>query len=487
MKLRWRIVLALSLAGLLPLAPLLWVVHSSITLSADSLAPTKIGRALTSGIELTRTLLEIKEERLGLHLERFLRDIPLPSDERKPGIQLDTSLMLFVNENGNWYRLSDGQWKFGSPDIEFESSGFREFPTSIVVEDEHHGSQWRLEETIGDDLIESAKELQSIRADWTLRSLERDRLIGSVVITYAVVYVAAVLIAVASALLVVVPESRRIERLAKVMELVGEGDVQQRADEAGGGEVSQLAGSFNIMIERLELSRKKAADMEKMAGWRELARVLAHEIKNPLTPIQLSVQQISDSYDGDDERFSRLLITTREIVDEEIESLRKLVREFGDFARAPQLELSKHSPFELIEDLGAFYGSRVEIVEDDAPDSFVFDREKVKRALINLIDNALHEAGDHGSVRLTLGSDSDYVQFIVEDSGTGVEPDRREKIFEPYITGKKSGVGLGLPIVKSVGDEHGGFVAVDDSRELGGAKFILSLSAHLKQFDAAVT
>lgn len=259
---------------------------------------------------------------------------------------------------------------------------------------------------------------------------------------------------------------------------VGEGEENLRAREGGGGEVAKLASTFNLMIERLDTSRRKAAEMEKMAAWRELARVLAHEIKNPLTPIQLSVQQITDEYHGNDERYEELS-TTREIVDEEIESLRKLVREFSDFARAPQLELAMESPEDLARDLDSFYGKRVNLTMDTVPPEMLFDREKLKRALINLLDNALHAAGDDGEVQLSLKQEGETLLWAVEDSGSGIEEERREEVFEPYVTSKRSGVGLGLPVVRSVAREHGGEVILDQSVMLGGARFRIYMPIRL--------
>lgn len=479
MKLRWRLVLALVLAGLLPLIPLLFVVQSSVSLSADSLAPEEIGDALGSAVDFSRKLLAEKQKTIRQQVVACSKKIPLPGNEGDFTTELDSSQTLYVHVADDWFRLKGDGWVYGSPDITSDELSFRGYPTKLSAEVEKRGVLWRMEQTIAPDLIQRAQKMQAVRADWTLRTLDRDRLMLSLVLTYVFFYLGAVLISILAAIFVIVPETRRIEELAQVMVKVGEGEENLRAREGGGGEVAKLASTFNLMIERLDTSRRKAAEMEKMAAWRELARVLAHEIKNPLTPIQLSVQQITDEYHGNDERYEELLSTTREIVDEEIESLRKLVREFSDFARAPQLELAMESPEDLARDLDSFYGKRVNLTMDTVPPEMLFDREKLKRALINLLDNALHAAGDDGEVQLSLKQEGETLLWAVEDSGSGIEEERREEVFEPYVTSKRSGVGLGLPVVRSVAREHGGEVILDQSVMLGGARFRIYMPIRL--------
>jgi nitrogen fixation/metabolism regulation signal transduction histidine kinase len=265
--------------------------------------------------------------------------------------------------------------------------------------------------------------------------------------------------------------ARRIEDLTIIAQRVAEGHEELRAPVVSRDEVGTLADSFNRMLDRLAQSRALAADMEKKAAWRELARVLAHEIKNPLTPIQLSVQQLADTYKGDDDTFARTLATTREIVNEEVDTLRRLTREFSEFARAPQIEPEENTILELLRELEQFYAGRVELHVSQDPGLSVFDREKVKRALINLVDNALSVSPEHDPVRMSLAGESGRIVIEVEDNGPGITSDRREKVFEPYFTTKRSGVGLGLPIVRTTAEQHGGYVEALDALHLKGARF----------------
>jgi len=188
--------------------------------------------------------------------------------------------------------------------------------------------------------------------------------------------------------------SRRITAplvdLAAATQRVAEGDWDYRMPVRSKDELGQLVSAFNTMVGTLKENRDHLVALEKMAVWREIARILAHEIKNPLTPIQLTVQQMKDKYPGNDPTYSRLLEECTEIVNDEIDSLRTLVREFSEFARMPKLNLAPGDLNELVEEAARLYqdqGLRVDL-EPDLP-QVRFDYEKLRRALINLIDNGL--------------------------------------------------------------------------------------------------
>jgi len=470
MKLRWRLVFALAIASLLPIVPLILSMNSVVNLGVSTLAPKEIGSGLREGILLVRQYLNDTKN----SQENKLNIISKLNDNNLLRIKLDSLETLHYYDGKDWYKISYGKKLLSFPSAPTTNS-FEKIPESIIVEKQSYGKKWRLEKHLSQEVIESANLLQQASAGWTLRSSERDRVVSSLIGTYLVTYSIAIIFSIIAGLIVIIPATKRIENLSKVAESVRSGDESARSTDVKGGEIGHLANTFNLMVDRLSESRKKAAEMEKMAGWRELARVLAHEIKNPLTPIQLSVQQISDSYTGDDDKFARNLAVTREIVDEEVESLRKLVKEFGEFARAPKLELELSSPFKMIKDISSLYGSSIgnDIIEDNK--NTLIDSEKLKRAIINLLDNALAAAGKNGSILLSYSMNESSFSIVVDDSGPGIDEEKREKIFEPYFTTKKTGVGLGLPIVKTTCEQHGGTISIEKSSLLGGARFLIEI------------
>ncbi len=256
---------------------------------------------------------------------------------------------------------------------------------------------------------------------------------------------------------------------------VAAGDWDYRVNLTSKDEVGELGTAFNNMISTLKEKQDQVIALEKMAVWREIARILAHEIKNPLTPIQLTVQQMKDKYPGDDTEYRHLLEECSEIVTDEIESLRTLVREFSDFARMPKLNLVPANLNELVQEVSKLYAeSDLSLNLDSTIPEFNFDYEKMRRVLINLIENGIDSLKSKGTGKIqikTLKQENEAL-LQVTDTGDGIPQDLQEKIFEPYFSTKKSGVGLGLAIVKRIIEEHGGRISLDSPEGEGTTFFI---------------
>jgi nitrogen fixation/metabolism regulation signal transduction histidine kinase len=299
-----------------------------------------------------------------------------------------------------------------------------------------------------------------------------------------------VMLAVLVGALVVRPVTSRIDRLVAATRPVAEGDLSVRVRPEGPGEVAELARAFNGMLEQLEKSRARIEFLKRIGQWQTVARRLAHEIKNPLTPIQLAVEECCQRYRGDDEAFRSLLTTTHDIVTEEVASLRTLVGEFAAFARLPRANLRRADLGEYIreqwprlerDELPSIVGRKVvlalEVTSDAMP--VALDRTMFHRVLVNLMANAtqataeLSEDGE-GHVFLSVRRDGDWCLIEVEDDGPGIPNVLKGAVFDPYVTTKKNGTGLGLSIAQKVVLDHGGTIDVDDSRA-GGARFVVRL------------
>jgi nitrogen fixation/metabolism regulation signal transduction histidine kinase len=227
-----------------------------------------------------------------------------------------------------------------------------------------------------------------------------------------------------------------------------------------------------------------------------MARRLAHEIKNPLTPIQLAVQDIHRRYDGGEGEYRKLLDTTLEVVEDEVGTLRRLVGEFSDFARLPHADLERADLAAYLRELSdrplfADEERRTDpeaglvdaiTIDFEVPEGEAFvqiDRQMFKRVLVNLVRNAMQAIAATrrtGRVLVRLGREGDDVLLDVEDSGPGIPDNLREAIFDPYVTTRTDGTGLGLAIVKKIVVEHQGTISASPS-ELGGAKLRLRLPA----------
>lgn len=226
---------------------------------------------------------------------------------------------------------------------------------------------------------------------------------------------------------------------------------------------------------------------QRMAAWREVARRIAHEIKNPLTPIQLSAQRLRrrylDRFDSDDRVFDDC---TRMISDQ-VDELKNLVNEFSSFARMPATRPTENNLNELLDEcLTLYQEAHKEIhfsttLDPQLPDS-LFDREQIKRAVINLLENAVAATSDNGSISLETAYNPELqiITMTVTDNGCGIHPENKARLFEPYFSTKKSGTGLGLAIVSSIVADHNGYIRVRDNQPRGSL-FIIELPASLNE------
>jgi two-component system nitrogen regulation sensor histidine kinase NtrY len=218
---------------------------------------------------------------------------------------------------------------------------------------------------------------------------------------------------------------------------------------------------------------------QRMAAWREVARRIAHEIKNPLTPIQLSAQRLRRRYlerfAEDDTVFDECTMMIIKQVDE----LKNLVNEFSSFARMPASHPSLNDLNAIIaEALVLFQEGHKEIEFSFHPDPripvFSLDREQIKRVLINLLDNAVSANEGQGSISVasSFNPTLQMVTFTVADTGCGIPPEDKPRLFEPYFSTKKSGTGLGLAIVSTIISDHNGYIRVKDNHPKG-TRFII--------------
>jgi nitrogen fixation/metabolism regulation signal transduction histidine kinase len=218
------------------------------------------------------------------------------------------------------------------------------------------------------------------------------------------------------------------------------------------GELKQLIETFNRMTGDLKDATDKLLASERIAAWQEVARRLAHEIKNPLTPIRMSLETLlAASQRGPlDERFTRLFAESARAVLEEVDRLKRIVDEFSQFARLPRPTLAPLDLAELVAPVMALYGPH--------------DGLRFETAL----------AGRSGAITVRVRAEGDRALLEVQDEGPGIPPQLRERLFEPYVTSKEQGTGLGLAIALRIAREHGGSLELVP-REGPGALFRLAL------------
>jgi len=254
-----------------------------------------------------------------------------------------------------------------------------------------------------------------------------------------------------------------IEALRAAAARVAAGDLSARVALRDGpgaatGELAGLVRDFDAMTTELERGRARLAASERVAAWREVARALAHELKNPLTPIAMSVELLRDARGRAD--FGEILDESTRAIGEEVRRLRRIVDEFSRFARLPAPALLPVPAGELAEALLALYPAPpgvelVRAVEPGLP-TVLADRDQLLQVLLNLVQNALEAMPSGGRLELSARREGDQVVFAVRDSGPGIPPELLPRVFEPYVTTKAGGTGLGLAIAERIVVEHGG-------------------------------
>jgi len=256
---------------------------------------------------------------------------------------------------------------------------------------------------------------------------------------------------------------------------VGAGDLEHTAVEAS-DEVGELARAFASMTHELRTSRERLVQAERVAAWREMARRLAHELKNPIFPIQLSIETLRRALDQegaqDAQQFQALFRESSDTILDELRSLRSIVEEFSQFARMPPPRLAPTDLGELVERVLALYRARAAAVRIEtglAPGlpAVPADRDLLGRALGNLVANALEAMPDGGTLSVKTRAVEDGVALEVADTGPGLTEEQRTRLFTPYYTTKKGGTGLGLAIVQGIVSDHGGRIQVQSTPGAG--------------------
>ena len=284
--------------------------------------------------------------------------------------------------------------------------------------------------------------------------------------------------------------TRPIEALRAAAARVAAGELGVRVGVRADGEVGELVRAFDAMSADLALGRARLAQAERVAAWREVARRLAHEIKNPLTPIAMSVETLRDARAASRPDFGEIFEESTRAIGEEVRRLKRIVDEFGRFARLPPPERAPVAPEELASSVAALFPSPppgVELrreVEAGLP-RVMADRDQILQVLLNLVSNALEAMGSGGVLTVGARRDGDRVAITVRDTGPGIAAADLPRLFEPYFTTKPGGTGLGLAIARRIAEEHGGTLELEGGSG-GGTTFVLALPAAEERAAGAV-
>ena len=235
-------------------------------------------------------------------------------------------------------------------------------------------------------------------------------------------------------------------------------------------EINQLIESYNNMVDKLEESARKLAQTEREQAWRNMARQVAHEIKNPLTPMRLNIQSFQMTFDPKDPQINQKFNEFSHMLIEQIDLMSKIASAFSDFAKMPQANLQEGNLVNVIENALKLYDPKQVRFVSSAPEIlFNFDKNQIQRVISNLVKNALQAVpGDKiPDILVSIRETVDKIYITVTDNGTGVAPAHQSRIFEPKFTTKSSGMGLGLSIVKKIVENHNGKIYFHSDINMG--------------------
>jgi len=275
--------------------------------------------------------------------------------------------------------------------------------------------------------------------------------------------------------------TRPVVQLKDQVDRVAAGDLDARVEVRGHDEVAQLARAFNTMAHDLAENRALLVKAEKESAWREMALQVAHEIKNPLTPIRLSVGLLRRVWQERRAEFEPVLHSTLDMIERQVDTMREVTRDFSDFAgthkpaeRVPAGPLLRQA-LELTRAWSEELHVRVHAEGTDCMDPIDVHPGELQRALVNLVNNALEAMPEGGDLYVSAQVQGPWVVYTIRDSGAGISEEAREHLFEPHFTTRSSGTGLGLAIVRRVVESRGGTVELVDAKPGPGAMAIVRL------------
>ncbi|MCD6180937.1 MAG: HAMP domain-containing histidine kinase [Candidatus Cloacimonetes bacterium] len=283
------------------------------------------------------------------------------------------------------------------------------------------------------------------------------------------------LISIALFSIVLYKVTRPLTELQDATAKIRQGDFSVNLPPGGIPEIRELKHSFNSMSGELNLVQKKLVEAEKQLIWKKLSRILAHEIKNPLTPIQLSVQRLEEKFELDREKFDEIFPQAIEIITQEVSNLKKLAASFSDFAKNINPTFSRFSARDALTEILRPYISHYPVTLDASTTCMIsWDRTHFYQVITNLLQNAIDASGEYEPIEIVVTDHEEKVCIQIKDHGKGIDEQDMEKIFQPYFTKKKKGTGLGLALVQKLCEVNRTELRVE-SKIGQGSNFILTM------------
>lgn len=300
----------------------------------------------------------------------------------------------------------------------------------------------------------------------------------ALIVTIINIYVILILFIIAISILITDQITRPLSLLQVKFRNLKLGTKYERIEYNQDDEIGRLVVEYNHMVDELEKSVKIIARSERESAWREMAKQIAHEIKNPLTPMRLSVQQLQRSWQNKDENYSQYLERVTNLLIEQIDNLSSIASGFSNFAQMPAATIEKLNLIDVVQKVvELFKGNESYIISFnfESPEAVIeADKEQMSRVFINIIKNAIQSIPEHrkGEIILTAIKDDKEILISISDNGHGIPEEIQHRMFTPNFTTKTSGMGLGLAIVRNIIDQIGGNITFETELNKGTTFYI---------------
>ncbi|WP_061221782.1 LIC_11548 family sensor histidine kinase [Leptospira weilii] len=512
-SIRYRLTLSFIFVALLPLLPILFLSSNVTGKLYERFYGIDIEEALLSGETLIlneekpQKKLLVEKTRL---LESFLRIQPLnleslvavasklnliQSDEFYVGIY-ENEKPILENRALKYKPLEKNFKSFSKNSSWREFSSYRPDYCMYFIRVPFPAGNYNLQTgiRIHKEKERSVYSVISTRRNYDRADLTKEKLPYRIRLTFSIITVSIFLLAIYFSLLFARKISRPIIELANATQKISMGDTDINLEIREAGEIGALIDSFNQMVKDLKSKDEELMQSQRIAAWKEVAQRMAHEIKNPLTPIQLSAERIRRKMKSENkEQFREIVSTGTDTIIKQVRVLEHLVNEFSDFARMPTPKLINQNLEPIILEAVKLFEHTPQIkittsISKGFPQLFL-DQKIVLRVLTNLIKNSMEAierkrekeklSNYMGSILISASTTRKIMRRVavisVEDNGIGISAELKQKVFEPYYSTKNSNTsGIGLAIVQKSVIDHNGHISVDSSR-MGGCRFQIEL------------
>jgi nitrogen fixation/metabolism regulation signal transduction histidine kinase len=493
-SLRSRLIVAFLALALVPLALVTWFALDRLAASTRLWSTPSVEHALGSALDVSRTALTRMETSVRAEAESWSQALPdEPLDEARraavraalPATALDF-VQVYRETGGRWRReenlVANGAAPVANPDL---SDRVGEALAGERVIHAREGALAGVWPAGAHRVVAAGYRVPTgfftgiERVDTGVGFYRRFGVVSQVTRVWLLVLVLALALGLTVASVVVATRlaadmTRPLRELETAVGRVSTGDLEARVTPSGARELKTLGGRFNAMAGRLAEARDAVARAEREAAWREIARRLAHEFKNLLTPMSLSMHRLRRRVEAVSREERHAVTESLAALDRAVDQLTRLSEQFAQYARLPE---PRPEPIDLADvvrsavTLVEHEGVRV-TVEERGPAPVVGDPLLLGRAIHNLVLNACEATAPGGEVVVRWGIEDGQVQVEVLDRGHGLAREVQERLFEPYVSTKRRGSGLGLSLVRDIAGQHGGSVSLANRGD-GGARAVL--------------